>query len=165
MRDTVYHKPRGVTWKHTNDVLVTFAFTRHPFRRLVSAYNDKMNHGMWNPRQTPGRFSEHLTGIRDDIMIKYHNLDPKTSNDHPSPKTFVMYLVDQAKQYGPLSLNPHWRPQYALCPFCGLDFDYIGDIRDMNNHVKYLSELLGFKVMLKNCMHCLNNIIFRIYPH
>ena len=162
MRETLFSKPKTITSKHANDILVTFAFTRHPFSRLVSAYNDKMKGHVWHPRQTPSRYAEEFIEIRDAIMIKYHNLDPKTSNDNPSPKTFVMYLVDQAKQYGPLYLNRHWRPQYALCPFCSLNFDYIGDVRDMNEHVNYLSELLGFKVMFKNCMHYLNNITFRI---
>ena len=152
LRDTIYHKPKDISLKHANNMLVTFAFTRHPYSRLVSSYNDKMKHQNWNLRKHPNGLGEDIREFRSAIMIKFRNLDPKKSNDYPSPKEFVTYLLEQAKQYGPLSFNRHWRPQYALCPFCSLNFDYIGTVEDMNTHVDYLADLLGFKVNIKHIL-------------
>ena len=80
-------------------------------------------------------------------MFKYRKLIPKNIKDYPTPKTFVTYLLDEVKQRGPLSLDPHFRPQYVSCPFCSMNFDYIGEIEDMDIHVEYLSDLLGLPVI------------------
>ena len=149
LRDTLFHKPKDVSLKHANNMLVTFAFTRHPFSRLVSSYNDKMKHRKWNLRKHLVGLGQDIKDLRAAIMINYNpDFNPKKSNDFPSPKQFVTYLIHQVEIYGPLSLNRHWRPQYAICPFCGLNFDYIGTVEDMNTHVDYLADLLGFKVII-----------------
>ena len=93
---------------------------------------------------------EDIKVLRSDILKEYRNIDPKKSNEYPSPKEFVSYLLEQAKLTGPLKFNRHWRPQYALCPFCSLEFDYIGSVENMNKDVDYLSVLLGFKVGLQH---------------
>ena len=36
--ETIFHKPDGISLQRANKLLVTFAFSRHPFERLVSAY-------------------------------------------------------------------------------------------------------------------------------
>ena len=104
------HKPKYITLQHANKMLVTFAFTKHPFNRLVSSYNDKMKHKKWYLRQ-------HIVGLDDDIK-EYRNVNPKKTNDYPTPKEFVRYLIEEAKIKGPLIFNRHWRPQYGLCPSC-----------------------------------------------
>ena len=63
---------------------------------------------------------------------------------------FVNYLLDEAKQHGPIFLNGHFRPQYAVCPFCSLNFNYIGDIEGMDTHVKFLAKRFGFPVILES---------------
>ena len=65
-----------------------------------------------------------------------------------TPKIFVKYLLEEVRKHGPLFLNSHLRPQYAACPFCSLNFDYIGELEDMDIHVTYLAEHLGFPVIL-----------------
>ena len=149
LRDTLYHKPKDVTLKHANEMLVTFAFIRHPLNRLVSSYNDKFKHNKWNKDTKLKRIvglGEDIKMMRSDIMRRYRNVDPKQTDEYPSPKEFVRYILEQVNLHGPLILNRHWRPQYALCPFCSMDFDYIGDIQEMNEHVEFLSDLLDLKV-------------------
>ena len=148
LRDTLFHKPKEISFKHANKMLMTFAFTRHPFTRLVSTYNDKMKHRKWNLKRHVIGLGEDIKDLRSAIMIKSRNIDPKKNDDYPTPKEFVNYLLEEAKSRGPLIFNRHWRPQYALCPFCGFDFDYIGEVKNMNKHVTFISELLGFKVNL-----------------
>ena len=136
MRETMYHKPKDISLQEANALLVTFAFTRHPFNRLVSAYDDKLKDNKRN---------------LDDLgMISFRNVDPRKTNDYPSPKEFVTYLLQQVEIKGPFAFNAHWRPQFSLCPYCSIDFDYVGDINDMNYHVDFLSDILGFKVYLEH---------------
>ena len=119
--------------KKSNELLYTFAYTRHPFRRLVSGYHDKaLKHG------------------KEKIMNKYRQLHLKNRHEILTPKMFVNYLLAEAKQHGPLFLNSIYRPQYAICPFCSLNFNYIGEIEDMDTHMKLLAERFGFPVILGN---------------
>ena len=156
LRNKYYYKPANISLPEANDMLVTFAFTRHPFRRLASSYYNKIKYyAMLHNYENYARIRE----LCNKIMGKYPGLNKKRNNDYPSPKAFATYLLDTAKQYGPLSFNVHWRLQYALCPFCSLNFDYIGDIEDMNNHVDYLAELLGFKVIFE-----ISNLFTSNYP-
>ena len=135
IKKTVYYRPKDVSLKESNESLYTFAFTRHPFSRLVSAYH---------------YCNEALNEVKDEIFSTYRKIHPRDGNDIPTPKMFVNYLLDKTKQHGPLVLNSHFRPQYAACPFCSLNFDYIGEIADMDTHVKYLAERFGFPVILEN---------------
>ena len=133
--------------KQANGMLVTFAFTRHPFNRLVSSYHNKMLPGK-NGHENMG-VSEDLIKLRSKLMFHYRNLNPNNSSELPTPVMFVTYLLDTVKEHCPLELDRHWRPQYCLCPFCSMDFDYIGEIQDMDTHVEYLSNLLEFPVIFE----------------
>ena len=41
MKEAIYNKPYGISSQLANQMLVTFAFTRNPFSRLVSCYHSK----------------------------------------------------------------------------------------------------------------------------
>jgi hypothetical protein len=141
--DTIYQKPKDISLKKANDILVTFAFTRHPFSRLVSGFVEKMVR-QWRSA------GEGIIKLRSQIMIKYGTPNhERNSDDSPTPKMFVTYLLDTVKEAGPLSINRHWRPQYALCPFCTLNFDYIAAIEDMDTHMAFLANLFRFPVIFK----------------
>ena len=144
IKKTIYYKPNDVSLKKANKLLYTFAYTRHPFRRLVSGYHFII--GRNNQWETVNQFM----GIINGIMSKNRKLHPRNGHDIPTPKMFVNYLLDEAKQHGPIFLNSHFRPQYAVCPFCSLNFNYIGDIEDMDTHVKFLAKRFGFPVIHKN---------------
>ena len=36
----------------------------------------------------------------------------------PTFQEFVAYILDQADEFGVDSLNPHFRPQWHICPYC-----------------------------------------------
>ena len=74
----------------------------------------------------------------------------------PTPKAFVKYLIDVTKRHDyatghPPPINPHFLPQAFFCHFCEIDYDFIGDIQNMDSDMDFLSELLGFKVYM-NCI-------------
>ena len=153
LMQTTYNKPRDISLNQANNMLVTFAFTRHPFSRLVSSYYNKVARVTpeWAKTGPVRNLRRELTihEERRRMMIKYRHLSPKNSNDYPTPKMFVTYLLDEAKKCGSLSFNRHWRPQYTLCPFCKLKFDYIAKIEYMDTHMDYLANLFRFPVILK----------------
>ena len=152
--DTLYKKPKGISLKKSNELLVTFAMIRHPFNRLVSAYNNKVRNRVWN---SPGTQSD-IGWVIYEILVSSRKLSRKeleTTNDYTAtPKEFVGYLLKKVTNEDDTKisvneLNTHWRPQYAACPFCEISFDYVGDIKDNDHHVDFLSNLLNFKVRLR----------------
>ena len=130
IQNTLYKKPESISLKEANEMLLTFAFTRHPFSRLVSAYNDKIKHGYLKNKFT-----------------KFRSSASNKAEDYPTPKQFVKYLLWKVDHGGVSKFDLNWKPQSLVCPPCQLAFDYVGDIDDMNHHVAFLSELLGFKVL------------------
>ena len=70
----------------------------------------------------------------------------------PTPTEFIQYLIHEVDTKGPLALNPHFRPQYGLCPFCSVDFDFVGDLEYMKDDILFLGNLLSIpkQVNLRN---------------
>ena len=144
LTETLYNKPRGISLKKANELLVTFAITRHPFSRLVSGYNQKVKNKVWNSIQD--------LDIRESIaecLTLSRNLSRsqlKKIKDYARPKEFVEFLLKKVINNSAKDLNIHWRPQYVSCPFCKISFDYVGDIEHNDHHISFLSNLLKFKV-------------------
>ena len=105
-------------------MLVTFAFTRHPFERLVSAYHHPAN--QWSHGYTePMEFAK--------IVIK---VILETLNGTGPPLLESRYIPH------PL----HYIPQYLACPYCQLEFDLVGRLEDMESDTAFLAQHLGLKV-------------------
>ena len=81
-----------MTLKQANDMLVTFAFVRNPFSRLVSAYYNKVG----KPINTENPKFAVIEEIKRGIMIKYRNLSP--NSNEPTPQSGrnkgLMLIVD-----------------------------------------------------------------------
>ena len=132
--------------------MLTAAFVRHPFHRLVSAYNDKI--ARRNMRFFPpirkyiiekyrkpkdlmkSYISKSLKILSQICIILLHFpvfLDPRTGEwlPFPSPKEFSEYFVDEIPKMGDvLNPNRHFAAQYTQCPFCSLPFDMVGIVMD-----------------------------------
>jgi hypothetical protein len=155
--NTVYKKPRGITLERANKLLVTFVIIRHPFNRLVSGYNDKIKYKFWNS----SGILPNIGKVIYDTLVWSRNLSElqmKEKLHYPTPKEFVAYLLYKATNddntISVKHLNRHWRPQYAVCPFCEISFDFVGDIHDNDYHLEFLSNLLNFNVRDFNIIHC-----------
>ena len=149
-----YYRPNNIGVKQANKMLVTFAFTRHPFNRLVSAYNCFFLHKCdYVKKRHMHNWDKHAwyRAIRNKVLWKYRHIGPLTSRDPVTPKELVQYLVGLSGWHRkqPLDFNKHIMPQFAKCPFCALKFDYIGDINDMDEHLEFLSDKLGIKVSFR----------------
>merc|ERR1712156_328201 len=78
---------------------------RHPFERVVSAYQDKVMGGTWKENHWAGKM----------LKRKYKEI---------SFVAFVQMIVDTARKLcsspgrRPCRLNIHWRPFVSRCGFC-----------------------------------------------
>ena len=130
LRNSIYQRPDWIGVKQANNMLATFTFTRHPFDRLVSAYGNTLKKGKVLKK-----------ALKRDTVIAHTK--PK---DYLTPREFVQYHIELAHTEGPLNFNVHVKPQYAMCPFCALEFDYVGEVQNMSKQIEFLSDILGFKV-------------------
>ena len=102
-----------------------FAFVRHPFDRLVSAYKDKIE----------GEGSEDETFQR----LKFKLKDKYGSNDFQSFLKNVRetlrnhekcikgaYVVNSENCY----VDEHWRPYYQTCAYCDMTYNFIGRLEN-----------------------------------
>ena len=131
----MYNKPDGVSLEIANKELVTFAFTRHPFQRLVSAYTancvnrtECVQRGIFNGSSGPMKFAEYAI----ENILEYH------MKYGPDPKSHSGYSY----------FTLHFIPQYLACPYCQLEFDLVGKLEDMERHAAFLAEHLGLKVIV-----------------
>jgi len=94
-----------------------FTFVRHPFERLISAYNDKlvennsfyrMNYGRKIIRQYRMNPSEESLELGHDVRFA----------------EFVQFVIDEWRT-GQL-MDVHWRPMVDLCTPCHVHYDVIG---------------------------------------
>ena len=142
LRDTMYNLPNGFDLDNVLPRLVSFTFTRHPFSRLVSAYNSKIRK-IVDPSDK--YYNKDIAIIQSNILQRYRTFSTAKDPPYPTPREFIQYLIREVEESGPMSLNPHFKPQYCLCPFCSVDFDFIGDLEYMKNDIQYLGKLLNIQ--------------------
>ena len=116
-------------------------FVRHPFYRLYSCYNDRLV-GLSN-------------GISNVIAKRVIQLSRRQNFDTYSGcfeditfEDFVNMVVINIRNdpYG-ANVNPHWRPQYALCKPCQRTWDVIGHLETVETDIKYLERILKEKAI------------------
>ena len=118
---------------------LSFVFVRNPISRLASAYYDKMYRNWSNPLKT--KLDSWPT--RKFILKEYRHLTGEEAIADTKVITeqeFAMFIIDNnedalnRKNPNYQLIDPHWRPQTAICPFCSYNFninllnDYCGPI-------------------------------------
>ncbi len=112
-----------------------FFFVRHPFERLVSAYQDKLTGGDSYYEITVGR----------EIIDNYRKNPSPLSLQYGHDVTFlefVTFIIEEWKN-GRKPLDIHWRPVVDLCLPCEMQFDFIGKFETLNQDVDYLLRKLN----------------------
>ncbi|EFX71975.1 hypothetical protein DAPPUDRAFT_326687 [Daphnia pulex] len=112
-----------------------FIFVRHPYERLVSAYQDKL--------AGDNTFFQKVIGR--EIVEKYRKKPTQLSLNNGHDVTFpefVSYVVDEWKQ-NQRQLDVHWRPASDLCLPCSMEYDFIGKFETMNQDVDFLLQRLN----------------------
>lgn len=123
----------------TFDLVLQVILVRHPFERLVSAYNDKM--------VPDGEgFSWYYAPISRDINRRFRHLRQNITargdvgDGTATFEDFVNYLV----QLGPPSnRDEHWRQYHATCDPCKHDYDVIMKFDTYLDDFESLKQLLN----------------------
>ena len=108
-------------------------FSRHPFSRLLSAYNCKIG-----PDATPEHVKRgYYDHIRHLILQKY----PTTVTEKtgiPDFRGFVSYIVDND-----YFSDPHWKENYKLVSPCDVPYDIIGHFETLQDDAKFILQTVG----------------------
>lgn len=145
------------------DVMTPFMIVRHPFSRLVSAYEDKM----LNPkplleyhktvqneikkRRTKSKeikfvFPKHLLeSEKYQLLLKRKKTTMEELNSQPSFQEFVSWLLDNRSNKP--GTQESWKndkafsPFFSVCPVCQVDYSVIkldGEGNEIDSWIQYL---------------------------
>ena len=110
-------------------------FTKEPFARLWSAYNDKL--------VKPGPFMA-LYGRQVQAMFKSRASQLELKCGHNTTFTefsqWVLYTKNRS-----ISLNEHWQTYSRLCRPCDVKYDIIGKMEDFKRGFSEVSRAVGLK--------------------
>ena len=120
------------------DTSLSFSVVRHPFERLVSAYQNKF---VDHPKSSYGRYlNSHYGGI--------------------SFSNFVQMILDQSEkkcqQLNNCSLNNHWKPFISRCHYCDVRYSIIARAETIREDQKYIGHMANvtFHQILKSSHYC-----------
>ncbi|XP_072044782.1 carbohydrate sulfotransferase 10-like [Amphiura filiformis] len=111
----------------------TFMFTRHPFSRLLSAYNCKVGPDATEIHVKRGSYDY----LRDKIIKKY----PTTIHSKPGIPDFhgfVSYILEND-----YFSNPHWKENYKMVAPCDVPYDIVGHFETLPDDAKYILQSVG----------------------
>ena len=100
--------------------ILTFSFVRHPFERLVSAYNYLV---IENPRHIK-------TIVSGSPKLKEYWYKHDQSFSSFVDLIFTTYQMN--------FMNVHWEPLSYSCNFCEVEYDIIGRMETFADDVKYI---------------------------
>ncbi|KAM4013377.1 carbohydrate sulfotransferase 8-like isoform 2-T2 [Anomaloglossus baeobatrachus] len=115
------------------ETYIKVMFTRDPFQRLVSAYRDKLLHGVG------------YQGIEIPRIIKAKYRKDKKSTENVNFNEFVQYLLTEK----PKEMDVHWRPMHYLCDPCNINYDFLGKLETVKKDSDYVLKVLGAPSALK----------------
>lgn len=114
-----------------------FIFVRHPFERLVSAYESKFGSTI------PDDIYQRKIGTK--IIQKYRKKPTKISLEKGDDVTFVEfvnYVMDESKT-NRKRMDVHWLPAIELCRPCSIEYDFIGKVETLEQDVSFLLQKLN----------------------
>lgn len=131
--------------KHFMPLSLKFLVARHPFQRLVSAYQDKLQDYARDLKYRGGYYyamygADIVTKFREKFQTKFPK-HPLFLRKEPSFVEFVWYLIET-----PLShYDEHWKPIFLLCPPCHFKFDVIVKMETFNRDTDFILEQRNLK--------------------
>lgn len=117
-----------------------FLFARHPMERVLSAYRNKMlGIGGYDPKYQRRVGLEILrkrgTFASDKQAMAHYDDRPPTFSE------FVSYVLRQHKSS--LSMDKHWTPIFDLCNVCCINYDFIGQYKNIAKEATYVLKKLN----------------------
>ena len=112
-----------------------FMVAREPFKRVVSAYEDK-----FLPIQG---YSTPLYHYLAQKIIKYYRSSSSNLQQRfPTFEEFLAFVTDSEKCFKDIKLQysekRHWIPQIDLCYPCNITYDYVMHLDKMDEEAKFM---------------------------
>ena len=121
---------------------IVFIVKRHPFKRLLSGYKDKIlsihkNHYFYKIAQ---KILEKYRGLPQRKFREYDDKDAR-----PSFSEFIEYVLDNYEETKEIDM--HWAPVVEFCSVCNVQYTHVLDFENlseefeqMKNSMKVLQE-------------------------
>ena len=117
---------------------VSFLISRHPFRRLISAYRDKIAVGNANP-YFYHRFGRKIIGEWREKAAERFGVD---EDSPPTFWEFVMAILSDDLR------DDHWLPISQTCAPCSIDYDFIIRLENYAAEENFMINSMGLKYYL-----------------
>jgi len=109
----------------------SFSMVRHPFERLVSAFQDKMVDGT-----DPSYFN-----IKNFIFDKYGEVT------FPNFVRMILYKSKtKCRSMNTCRLDKHWKPFISRCAFCDIPYRVIAKAETFQEDQQYIGQLAGVEL-------------------
>ena len=126
--------------------ILTFSFVRHPFERLVSAYNDKLGSGRikMKAKFIQEWFKEEVSFSSFVDLVLYQYQESCYPN-YTQTSWLRTKWINENCEY---KLNAHWRPFGFSCSYCDINYDFIGRLETWNDDLNYIIRKRGLEKVL-----------------
>ena len=127
--------------------ILTASFVRHPFERLVSAYNDKF--GGNNIKITWRKFYQEWFKNEKSLsrfvnLVLYEHQRSCYPNSTQASRILTNWLNGPCED----KINQHWRPYVSKCSYCDVSYDVIGRMETWNDDIDYIILKRGLENVL-----------------
>ena len=117
------------------------SFVRHPFERLVSAYNDKI-HGSWIKKMGYQKWFEKDTSFSSFVnLVLYQYQTSCNPSKSQTSKISSNWEITNCES----KVNRHWRPFGFRCSYCDINYDVIGRMENWNDDFNYIIRKRGLE--------------------
>ena len=128
--------PSGIKNFLRRNKFLKVTFVRHPFERLVSAYNDKINgNGFYTKKTGYEKWFKNDRSFSSFVNLVLHeyqtSCNPSKSQTSKSRSTWEITNCES-------KVNRHWRPFGFRCSYCDFNYDVIGRMENWNDDFNYI---------------------------
>ena len=137
--------PYSINTYIKNNRILSISFVRHPFERLVSAYNDKINNNFMKINGYEKWFKN------DDSFSSFINLvlfEYRSSCFPGISSRFARLPTNWYNKNCEYKINRHWRPFGFRCSYCDINYDLIGRMETWNDDLNYIIRKRGLQKVL-----------------
>uniref|UniRef100_A0A182RBE1 Carbohydrate sulfotransferase n=1 Tax=Anopheles funestus TaxID=62324 RepID=A0A182RBE1_ANOFN len=131
-----YPKENRLTLMQSMKDSFSFIIVRHPFERLMSAFEDRL----------VSMKNAYYSRVSQAIYKRYHPMGKGTI----SFRDFVQYIIDDVRyNNGTIALDIHWCPINNLCTPCFARYDYIIKLETYQQDVETMIKQANLQGIVK----------------